>query len=255
METPLRRRLYAVLEPKAQSQGALSPINKAIAILICLAALTAILESEAALYAEHQWLFVLAEIGFTAVFGAEYLARLWVAGEDERYRGVLGRLRYVVTPSALIDLLALSPALFGLLGTEAFLLRLFRLLRIFRLAKLGRFSTALTTLAEAVRARRYELAMSLVVAGALLLVSSTLLYIVEGDGQQEAFGSIPRAMWWSIATLTTIGYSDVVPVTAIGRMLAGITALLGIGLIAMPTGILASAFSDAIQRRRKPRAD
>jgi voltage-gated potassium channel len=97
--------------------------------------------------------------------------------------------------------------------------------------------------------------MSVMIAGVLLLVSSTLLYIVEGDGQPEAFGSIPRAMWWSIATLTTVGYGDVIPVTAIGRLLSGLTALLGIGLIAMPTGILASAFSDALQRQRRNKVD
>jgi voltage-gated potassium channel len=84
----------------------------------------------------------------------------------------------------------------------------------------------------------------------LLLISSTFLYLVEGDAQPEAFGSIPRAMWWSIATLTTVGYGDVIPVTALGRVFSGVTAIIGIGLIAMPTGILAAAFSDGLERRR-----
>ena len=95
--------------------------------------------------------------------------------------------------------------------------------------------------------------MSLVIAGILLLVSSTLLYMIEGEGQPDDFGSIPRAMWWSIATLTTVGYGDAVPHTVIGRILAGFTAVTGIGLIAMPTGILAAAFSDALQRQREER--
>ncbi len=93
--------------------------------------------------------------------------------------------------------------------------------------------------------------MSLAIAGMLLLISSTLLYLIEGEGQPDDFGSIPRAMWWSIATLTTVGYGDAFPVTPLGKILAGFTALTGIGLIAMPTGILASAFSDALQRQRE----
>lgn len=135
------------------------------------------------------------------------------------------------------------------LGNEAFLLRMFRLIRIIRVARLGRFSSALQAINEAVHARRFELMMSFAIASMLLLLSSTLLYIVEGGIQPETFGSIPRAMWWSVATLTTVGYGDVYPVTTIGRIFAGLTAITGIGLIAMPTGILASAFSDAIQKR------
>lgn len=248
--TSTRRKLYIFLEPRAWPKDGLSPANKALAGLICFAALTAILESEAGLVESYALAFGVIEILLATIFAVEYSTRLWIAGEDPRYRGVMGRLRYAATPLAFIDLLALVPLLLGVLGGEALVLRLFRLIRILRLAKLGRFSAATAAIVEALRARRYELAMSVAIAGILLLVSSTLLYIVEGGDQQQAFGSIPRAMWWSIATLTTVGYGDVVPVTGLGRALAGFTALLGVGLIAMPTGILASAFSDAIQRRR-----
>ncbi|GGA51714.1 potassium transporter Kef [Pelagibacterium lentulum] len=247
----LRHRLFVLLEPQAWPHKGLSPLNKFITALICFAALIAILESEASVLQENTHLFLGVEAVLTIIFTAEYGARIWVAGEQEKYRGLIGRLRYMASPSALIDLMALLPLLLGLLGSQAFLLRLFRLFRVLRLAKLGRFSRATTAIIEALHVRRYELLMSVVVAAVLLLFSSTLLYIVEGDSQQDAFGSIPRAMWWSIATLTTVGYGDIVPVTALGRALAGFTALLGIGLIAMPTGILASAFSDAIQRQRQ----
>jgi voltage-gated potassium channel len=255
MNNAVRHQLYILLEPRAWPKAGLSPINKIVTALICFAAISAILESEAGLYSQHSSLFFVIEVVLTGIFAAEYIARVWVAGEDSRYHGLLGRLRYMATFTALVDLLALLPLFLGLLGSEAFLLRMFRLIRILRLAKLGRFSKALGAIMAALRDRRYELVMSVLIAGVLLLVSSTLLYIVEGDGQQEAFGSIPRAMWWSIATLTTVGYGDVVPVTAIGRLLSGLTALLGIGLIAMPTGILASAFSDALQRQRQGEVD
>lgn len=246
----LRWRAYQMLEPRVWPDEGLSPINRAIAILICLAAFLAILESEPVLYVGREGWFLAAEILFTLIFLAEYIVRVWAAGEDPAYRGMRGRLRYMMTVPAVIDLLALLPLFLVFLGSEAFLLRLFRLIRILRVARLGRFSSALHAISEAVRARRFELLMSLAIAVILLLVSSTLLYVVEGPSQPEAFGSIPRAMWWSVATLTTVGYGDVYPVTTLGRILAGLTAITGIGLIAMPTGILASAFSDAIQERR-----
>ena len=115
------------------------------------------------------------------------------------------------SPAAVLDLLALAPLLFVFIGSEAYLFRLFRLLRVLRLAKLGRFSTAWEHVGQAVSSRRYELIMSAALALLLMLISSTLLYLVEGQAQPATFGSIPRAMWWSICTLTTVGYGDATP--------------------------------------------
>ncbi len=140
-----------------------------------------------------------------------------------------GRLRYALTVPSLIDLLATVSLFVTLVGTQGAVLRLVRLLRIVALAKLGRYSSALNAISHAIHSRRYELMMSLVIAGMLLLISSTFLYMVEGEGQPDDFGSIPRAMWWSIATLTTVGYGDAIPHTVIGRILAGFTAITGIG--------------------------
>ena len=117
----------------------------------------------------------------------------------------------MLTIPALIDLVALLSLFLTLVGTQGAILRLFRLVRIVALAKLGRYSTALNAIGAAIHSRRYELMMSLAIAGMLLLVSSTLLYMIEGEGQPDDFGSIPRAMWWSIATLTTVGYGDAYP--------------------------------------------
>jgi voltage-gated potassium channel len=128
-----------------------------------------------------------------------------------------------------------------------------QLARLVRLARIGRFSRALNLVFEAIRSRGTELLMAIGIAFALMLAAATLLYIVEGPVQPEAFGSIPRAMWWAVATLTTVGYGDVVPVTPLGRVLAAVTALAGIGFIALPTGILASAFTDALRRARDER--
>jgi voltage-gated potassium channel len=244
-----------MLEPTAWPHVGLSPLNQLVVVLIFASVGVAIVESEATVHSGRERVFFWVEIGFASLFFAEYVLRLWVSAESPAYGGglLLGRLRYAISPAALLDLLAVLPVLFTLYGSEVFLLRLLRLVRILRLAKLGPFSVAIVAIVEAIKSRRYELTMSLLIAGLLLLISSTLLYLVEGGVQPDIFGSIPRAMWWSVTTLTTVGYGDAVPITAAGRILAGLTAIIGIGLIAMPTGILAAAFSDALAKQRRRR--
>ena len=228
----------------------MSPVNKLLCVLIVMSSVMAILETEDTITQQAPRLFAATEMLFSVVFGIEYLARLWVAGIDPRYGGVLGRLRYMLTPMALIDLAAIMPIYLGLTATDPLLLRMCRLLRILRLAKLGRYSTALQHLVEAVRSRRHELGLSVLMTAMVLIVSSTLVYFFEAAEQPQQFGSIPRTLWWSIVTLTTVGYGDVYPITVPGRILAGLTAISGVALIAVPTGILAAAFSDVFQKQR-----
>ncbi|WNL38247.1 ion transporter [Halomonas sp. PAMB 3232] len=245
-----RAELYRQLAPETRRQRGLSGVNWVICGLILLASLTAILETEPTLREPAAALFATLETLFVALFSIEYLIRLYAVGEDVRYRGVLGRLRYMVSFWALLDLVAILPFFIGFFHQDnAFLLRLLRLARILRLARLGRFSQAWSSLACALKTRTYELWLSAGVAGLLLLFSSACLYVVEADAQPEAFGSVPRALWWSIATLTTVGYGDVTPITPLGKIFAGLTAVSGIGLIAMPTGILAAAFSEAFRKK------
>lgn len=246
----LRRRLYHELEPSHREVG-LSGLNRFIVAVILVSVAFVVVESEPAIYGSNPFLFHAVEILFGLVFLAEYVARIWVAAEDPRYSdGLRGRLRYAMTPSALLDLLAVMPLFLHVISAEAYVIRILRVVRVLRLAKLGRFTVATRALSHAVHARRYELLISFGVALFILVLTSTLMYIVEGHSQPEAFGSIPRAMWWAIATLTTVGYGDAVPLTTPGRILGGITAVTGVGLIAMPAGILAAAMSDAIHTRR-----
>lgn len=132
-------------------------------------------------------------------------------------------------------------------------LRLLRVLRLFRLAKLARHVSALQMLGRAVASVRYELVVTLCLAGILLLMASASMYYVEHDVQPEAFSSIPATMWWAIATLTTVGYGDVAPITSLGRLLGGVIAVLGIAMLALPTGILGAAFVDTVQKARATR--
>ena len=130
-----------------------------------------------------------------------------------------------------------------------------RIVRLIALAKFGRYSIALSQLIRAFVRRRYELLMSLVIAGLVFLIAATGMYAIEGSVQPEAFGSIPRALWWALTTLTTVGYGDVYPVTPLGRVFAGLMAVAGIGLIAMPAGILAAAFTEIGQQGKDTDAD
>lgn len=243
----LRSASYRQLEPAAWPRSGLSPANRAVAAMIFASALATVLETEPEMGPEVHRTLALAQTGLGLCFVVEYLLRLWIAPEDARFAGRFGRLRYALTWPALLDLAALAPLALVASGSEAYLLRLARLLRIFRVARLGRFSRATARLVSALAARRFDFAVTLGFGGVLMLLASTLLYLVEGGVQPEAFGSIPRAMWWSVATLTTVGYGDVTPMTPLGRVLAGVTAVVGIGVIAMPAGIVAAALSEAMR--------
>lgn len=244
----LRERLYRELEPSARNEPGLSLLNKIVCGLIVFSVLAAVLETEPNLWNGSRVLFLYIEWICTTLFIVEYVGRLWAQAENPKYcDGIKGKIRYALTPSAILDFLAIAPIIVAFAGSEAFIFRLFRLLRVLRLARLGRFSEAMGYVIVAVRTRRHELILSVCAALVLLLVSATVLYVVEGGDQKEAFGSIPRAMWWAVATLTTVGYGDVYPVTILGKIFASVTAMAGIALIAMPTGILAAAFSEAVQ--------
>jgi voltage-gated potassium channel len=247
----LRRLVYRELDPRARRRSGLSGVNGAIIVAILVSVACTILQTEPSLDRGHERLFDLLEGSFATLFAIEYGLRLWVVVEQPAYRHWLfGRLKWAVTPMALIDLVSWTPTLLlpGLLPSP--LLRLIRLMRILRLAKLGRMTRAWALIGEAVAARRFELMIVSSAGIVVMLFSATALYLAEGQIQPTNFGSIPRALWWSAMTLTTIGYGDVHPVTALGKALAVVTAVTGVALVAAPTGILAGAFSEAFHRHR-----
>ncbi|MGY4750887.1 ion transporter [Pannonibacter sp. Q-1] len=251
-EIRLRARLARQLDVDLYQGRGLSILNTVVVWVILFSVILVILETESTIISRFSSFFYGFEWVLLVFFSLEYLLRLWCAPENPSYRN---RLAYVIRPLAVIDLLVIATMAFTLIGVEGVLLRLLRLFRLLRLAKLGRFSQAFRDISSAVIKRRYELCVSLIIAGVLMLVSASLLYVTEAEGQPEAFGSIPRAMWWSMATLTTVGYGDIVPITPLGRFFATFTAVMGIGLIAMPAGILASAFSEVVQKRDRRAAE
>lgn len=175
------------------------------------------------------------------IFTAEFLLRLWSITVDKKYsRPVLGRLRYALTPMALVDILSIAPFYFQASGFIA--ARALRLVRLFRIFKLGRYSVAVRSLNRALVSKRAELGVTVFVIGILLVLVSTVMYHAEYDAQPDKFSSIPATMWWGIVTLTTVGYGDISPITPFGKLMGGVVAIFGIGIVALPAGILGSAF-------------
>ncbi len=180
------------------------------------------------------------------LFCIEYLFRLWVAPLEGIYgKGWKGYLRYMISPMAIIDFIAIIPSFIGV-RTELKILRIIRLLRILKIGRSEKFKKSLFHFNYAFSSKNQELQISTFYTVLVLLISSTFMYLAESSIQPELLGSIPRCLWWSITTVSAVGYGDSIPVTAAGKIIASITSLMGIGAIAIPTGILASGFSESI---------
>jgi voltage-gated potassium channel len=250
----MRRRVFTLLSTAESGDRASRMVDVFLAVLIVANVLAAIFQTVESLYqAWHVW-FDAFEIASVAVFTAEYALRIWSCTTDPRYRSPIGgRLRFALTPLLLIDLLAIAPFyLSSVITLDLRMLRAVRLVRLLRVLKIARYSESLQVLGRVLVAKRQELLVTLVPVGVLLVIASTLMYYTERDAQPDQFSSIPAAMWWGVATLTTVGYGDVFPVTAAGKVIAAFIALLGIGLFALPAGILGSGFVEELQRKRQP---
>lgn len=220
-----------------------------IITLIFLNIVAIVFESVAPLKHQFNKQFYYFEIFSVLIFTAEYLLRVWSANVDIRYSRLLnGKLKFALTPMAIIDLLAVLPYYLPFVGIDLRVLRMLRMMRIFRLFKIARYLTALSLMKRVFSKKKEELVIALIFTIFLLLIASTLMYYVENEVQPENFSSIPETMWWGIATLTTVGYGDIYPISGLGQVLGGIIAIIGIGLFALPTGILASGFSDELSQ-------
>lgn len=225
-----------------------------IASLLSLALETELLRADSALdrslLPAVQWI----NIAVVWIFAVEFALRIWSEGENPVHARLVGRLRFLMQPVTIADVLAFMPELIAMLFFPDYSGALFpalRALRLFRLFKLARYVPAFAIVGAAVRRAWAPLMAALAVAGAQLYIAAMMLYLIEGASKPEAFGSITRALWWAVVTLTTVGYGDVYPETAWGRVAAGIVALAGVGIVAMPTGILASAFAEEFRERHE----
>ncbi|MDT0648112.1 ion transporter [Zunongwangia sp. F260] len=243
----MKRKIYKILAISKHSGDPSWYFDIFIISLIFLNIAAIILESVAPLKHKYQEQFFLFEVFSVVIFTVEYLLRLWTANLEPKFsQPIVGRIKFAFSPLAMIDLLAILPFFLPFLGVDLRLLRMLRMFRIFRLFKIARYLKALKLMKRVLDKKKEELMISLIFTIFLLLMASTLMYYIENEAQPENFSSIPETMWWGIATLTTVGYGDIYPITGYGQFLGGVIAIIGIGLFALPTGILAAGFSEEI---------
>jgi voltage-gated potassium channel len=250
-EEGLRRRVYLALEGGRMG----GPVGIAVeAVLVALIGLNVVaytLQSIPRIELEYDGPLLIFEFVSIAVFALEYFLRLWTAPEDPSVgdRGPFGgRLYFATRALMVIDFLAIAPALVA--PFVPFIdLRVLRLVRLLRLLKIARYSPALSALARVIIEERRALYGCLLLFLCAMLLAAATMHAAEGALQPKVFGTIPSAMWWAVSTLTTVGYGDAIPHTAIGRIVAGITMIIGLGLAALPVGIVATGFANSIHRR------
>lgn len=252
MTRTIKRRFYEVLVETEDESLADRIIAAALMLLILANVIVVMLETVDELEAPYRRYFRAFEVISVAIFSAEYVSRIWVIDLHPNFRGaVRGRLKYALTPMALIDLAAVLPFYLPVaLIVDLRILRILRLFRIFRLLKMARYVESLNTFHRVLRAKKAELAVTLLMILILLVLASSAMYVAETGAQPDKFPNIPAALWWGVVTLTTIGYGDVYPITPAGKIIGGFIAFMGIGLFALPTGILASGFSEEVHRRQ-----
>lgn len=245
---PIRLRVNQILSVGANGDPACRTFGAFLLVLIILNPIAVILESVRPIHSEYFNAFRAFDIFTVTVFTIEYILRIWSCVEDSRYRSpVTGRVRYAFTPLAIVDLLAILPFYLAMITVDLRVLRVLRIFRLLLILKVARYSRTLLTFIRVFMRVRTELLFTLLGTVLILMLSASLMYFAEHDSQPEIFSSIPAAMWWSIVTLTTVGYGDIYPVTPVGKLLASFIAVFGIGMFALPTGLLGAAFLEEIR--------
>jgi voltage-gated potassium channel len=248
----LRQRTAEILEQRRANDRPSGRVNLFLILLIALNVIAIFAETVDSVFQRYEGFFWFFEIFSVAIFTAEYGARVWssIDLEGGKYSSpFIGRVKYMLTPMALIDLVAILP--FYLSLYLSFDLRFLRVLRLLRLFKLTRYSPALGALLDIIQQEADALLAAFVVLLTMLVISAGGIYLFENELQPESFGSMPEAMWWAIVTLTTVGYGDVVPVTTMGKVFGGLIGLIGISMIALPAAILASGFVENVSGRKQ----
>lgn len=252
MEQPLKTQVYEIIESRIHEHPLGRLLAGTLILLILINVIAAVLETDAPMYLAYGSLFDLLAAFSVIVFTVEYLIRVWCCTENPLYHDpVRGRLKYMATPVALIDLFCVLPFLVApFLAATPAVVQFIRFLRIFWILKMNHYSRALRTFGRVFAAKRGEIFMGFFIMLVLLILGSAMVFFAEHDAQPQKFSSVIASLWWGIETMATIGYGDMVPITPLGKFIAGIVALVGIGLFALPAGIFASGFVEEIHRKK-----
>jgi voltage-gated potassium channel len=248
----LKRYFYHVLVSRADRSIAARLIRIFIVLLIVLNLLSVVIETVndiALLYAPY---FLLLEEITIVAFSIEYVLRAWVCTLDKNFRHPInGRIKYLLSPIAIVDLLAIVPFyLLFIVHIDIRTLSMLRTFRILRIFKLRRYAHGLDVIFRVILTKLEELAIVFSTLLIMLVVVSSVMFYLERDYQPEIFSSIPHTMWWGVATLTTIGYGDMVPITMYGKLFGSIVALIGLAMFALPAAILTSGFTEHMREEK-----
>jgi len=245
----LKRRTHEFLELSIPGDRFGFVFDRFMMVLILLNVAAIVMETVPSIHAAYQDFFFNFEVFSVAIFTVEYILRVWSSTEDKANNyshPVIGRIKYIFSPMAIIDLIAFIP--FYLSTFFAIDLRLLRIFRLLRLLKLTRYSPALIIIWAVIRNQSRALTAAIFIMLIALLFTSSIIFLFENEVQPEVFASVPHSMWWSLATLTTVGYGDVVPITVGGKIFGAITMILAIGMLALPTGVIATGFANEIRK-------
>lgn len=247
-----RRRIFYLLEVAQENDLPSKIVDVLLIILIVLNVIAVVIETLPSLEGRYERAFLVFDYFSACIFAVEYLFRIWVCVEDASFKknlsNVRTRIKHILSPMAIIDLLAFLPSLLQFVVSVD--LRFLRILRLLRMFKLTRYSASMEMVLNVVRKEQNAFFAAFFVLMVLMVIAAAGMYHMEHDVQPEAFKSIPHSMWWAIVTLTTVGYGDVAPITSIGKLFGALIIVGGVGLVALPAGIMASAFAEEMRIRR-----
>jgi voltage-gated potassium channel len=252
MYRSIQRKTYVLLHPELGHSRWDKIINAFIIILIIFNVVAVMLETVAEIHVPYWKAFHYFDVFSVTVFSIEYLLRVWSCTQETRYRHpVRGRLNYIFSIGALVDLLAILPFyLHAIIGLDLRMIRILRLARFLRLFRLTSYMKATRMVVNVFRTRIKELVLSMVLAVFLIIITSSLIYFAEHLAQPDVFSSIPKTIWFSVVTLTTVGYGDMIPATATGKFLTGALLLVGVAIFALPAGIITAGFLEESRKSR-----
>lgn len=248
----MKQRIGEILEPESKSDFLSRGFNIFIIALIILNVFAVALETIQDVSEMYSGPFKAFEWFSVAIFSIEYVLRVWTCTLNPEYSSpVRGRIRYIFTPAAIIDLMVVVPFYLPIFfNLDLRFLRVLRLFRLFALFKMARYSKSLYLFKSVLRDTKQELFIVLAVTMGMLVFASGVIYFIENKAQPEAFSSIPASMWWAVSTMTTVGYGDVYPITTLGKFFGGFISILGLGTFGLPVGIIAYGFIEELQKQK-----
>ena len=249
----IKRGVFEVIQPSASATGRARVASGFFDGMIMTLIVFSVVSVFICTFRIPDWLFrILIRVEFVSliIFTVEYALRIWTA--NLLYPGlnpIRARIRYVTSPMAIIDLISILPFLVPVLHTYNLVgVRVFRLVRLLRVFKLNRYSDALAAIGDVFRSKAQQMIASIFFVSMILILASLLIYYAEHDAQPDQFENAFSGLWWAVATLTTVGYGDIYPITPLGRFLGAIIAILGIGMVAVPTSILSAGFMEMLEK-------